>query len=590
MLKLFRMLRPYRWLIAGIFILLTAQSLGNLYLPELNANIINQGISLGDTAYILREGGIMLLVSLGLAGVSILATYLSSYSSMSFGRDMRSRIFRHVESFSQAEVDRFGAPSLITRCTNDAQQVQMLVHIGLTMMLAAPIMMIGGVIMATRQDRQLSILIAVIIPVMLVIIVLLLRRALPLFKSMQKRIDRVNLVMREKLSGVRVIRAFVRTGYETRRFDAANVDLADVGVKIGHLFAIVMPVMMLLFNLSTVAILWFGAKRVEAGMPIGNLTAFLTYVVQILMAVVMAVMMLVMAPRAIASGERIMAVLDTQPTIHDPASPRATLESRRGVLSFRDVGFRYPGAEDPVLCGISFETRPGETTAIVGSTGCGKSTLIQLIPRFYDATEGVIEMGGVDIRELALDDLRGRIGFVPQRAFLFRGSIADNLRDGRPDATDEEVLHALEVAQAIDFVKEMPDGPDTLIEQGGSNVSGGQRQRLAIARAVVRRPDVYIFDDPFSALDFTTEAALRAALHKETRDAAVIVVAQRISTVIHADRIVVLDEGSIAGIGTHRQLLETCDVYREIVLSQWSQEESEMPDGDVGSKTGEASV
>ena len=590
MLKLFRMLRPYRWLIAGIFILLTAQSLGNLYLPELNANIINQGISLGDTAYILREGGIMLLVSLGLAGVSILATYLSSYSSMSFGRDMRSRIFRHVESFSQAEVDRFGAPSLITRCTNDAQQVQMLVHIGLTMMLAAPIMMIGGVIMATRQDRQLSILIAVIIPVMLVIIVLLLRRALPLFKSMQKRIDRVNLVMREKLSGVRVIRAFVRTGYETRRFDAANVDLADVGVKIGHLFAIVMPVMMLLFNLSTVAILWFGAKRVEAGMPIGNLTAFLTYVVQILMAVVMAVMMLVMAPRAIASGERIMAVLDTQPTIHDPASPRATLESRRGVLSFRDVGFRYPGAEDPVLCGISFETRPGETTAIVGSTGCGKSTLIHLIPRFYDATEGVIEMGGVDIRELALDDLRGRIGFVPQRAFLFRGSIADNLRDGRPDATDEEVLHALEVAQAIDFVKEMPDGPDTLIEQGGSNVSGGQRQRLAIARAVVRRPDVYIFDDPFSALDFTTEAALRAALHKETRDAAVIVVAQRISTVIHADRIVVLDEGSIAGIGTHRQLLETCDVYREIVLSQWSQEESEMPDGDVGSKTGEASV
>lgn len=590
MLKLFRMLRPYRWLIAGIFILLTAQSLGNLYLPELNANIINQGISRGDTAYILREGGIMLLVSLGLAGVSILATYLSSYSSMSFGRDMRSRIFRHVESFSQAEVDRFGAPSLITRCTNDAQQVQMLVHIGLTMMLAAPIMMIGGVIMATRQDRQLSILIAVIIPVMLVIIVLLLRRALPLFKSMQKRIDRVNLVMREKLSGVRVIRAFVRTGYETRRFDAANVDLADVGVKIGHLFAIVMPVMMLLFNLSTVAILWFGAKRVEAGMPIGNLTAFLTYVVQILMAVVMAVMMLVMAPRAIASGERIMAVLDTQPTIHDPASPRVTLESRRGVLSFRDVGFRYPGAEDPVLCGISFETRPGETTAIVGSTGCGKSTLIHLIPRFYDATEGVIEMGGVDIRELALDDLRGRIGFVPQRAFLFRGSIADNLRDGRPDATDEEVLHALEVAQAIGFVKEMPDGPDTLIEQGGSNVSGGQRQRLAIARAVVRRPDVYIFDDSFSALDFTTEAALRAALHKETRDAAVIVVAQRISTVIHADRIVVLDEGSIAGIGTHRQLLETCDVYREIVLSQWSQEESEMPDEDVGSKTGEASI
>ncbi len=587
MFKLFRMLKPNRWRIALVFVLLTAQSLANLYLPDLNAEIINTGIAQGDTGFILRKGGVMLLVSLALAGVSIFATYLSSFTSMSFGRDLRSRVFRHVESFSQAEIDRFGAPSLITRGTNDVQQVTMLVHIALTMMLGAPIMMIGGVVMALRQDVRLTSLIAVVLPVMLIVIGLLIRRALPLFKSMQKRIDRVNRVMREKLSGVRVIRAFVRTTYETARFDEANRDLTEVGVRIGHLFAIIMPVMMLLFNLTSVAILWFGSKRVEAGMPIGNLTAFLTYVIQILMAVIMAVMMLVMAPRAVASGERINEVLEVRPTIHDPEKPVVPSPENRGTLAFHGVGFRYPGAEDPVLCDIGFTSRPGEVTAIVGSTGCGKSTLINLIPRFYDATEGSIELDGVDIRQLGLADLRSRIGFVPQRAFLFRGSIADNIRDGRPDASDDEVLHALEVAQAADFVRQMPDGIASEIEQGGTNVSGGQRQRIAIARAVVRRPEVYIFDDSFSALDFRTEADLRSALRRETRDATVLIVAQRISTVLHADRIIVLDEGAIAGMGTHQQLLATCAVYQEIVSSQWNKKESDDSLEPAGTMTGE---
>lgn len=577
MFKLFRMLRPYGVRIVLVLLLLTAQSVANLYLPELNADIINFGISTGDTEYILLKGGAMLLVSLGLTGVSIAATYLSAFTSMSFGRELRARVFRHVESFSQAELDRFSAPSLITRCTNDVQQVQMLVHIGLTMMASAPIMMIGGVVMALRQDRSLSALIAVVIPVMLLAIGLVLRHALPLFKTMQKRIDRVNLVLREKLGGVRVIRAFVRTDLERKRFDIANAELADVGIRIGRMFAVIMPLMMLLFNLTSVAIIWFGSKRVEAGMPIGNLTAFLTYVVQILMAVIMAVMMLIMAPRAVASGDRIREVLDVAPTIHSPDAPRQPIGGMRGSLAFRGVGFRYPGAEDPVLCGIGFESHPGEVTAIVGSTGCGKSTLVHLIPRFYDVTEGSVEIGGTDIRELALDDLRARIGFVPQRAFLFRGSVADNVRDGRPGATDEEVRHALRIAQALPFIEEMEGGLDAPIEQGGTNVSGGQRQRLAIARAIVRRPEVYVFDDCFSALDFRTESALREALRDETRDATVIIVAQRISTVLHADRIIVLDEGSVAGIGTHRELLDTCEVYREIVSSQFSKDELGQP-------------
>lgn len=585
MFELFRMLRPYGWRIALVTVLLTGQSIANLYLPDLNADIINNGIARGDTDYILLKGGAMLLVSLGLACVSVLATYFSAFTSMSFGRDMRARLFRHVESFSQAELDRFGAPSLITRCTNDVQQVQMLVHTSLTMMMSAPIMMIGGVIMALRQDRQLSLLIAVVIPVMLVAIGLVLRHALPLFKTMQARIDRVNLVMREKLSGVRVIRAFVRTSLERRRFDDANRDLSDVGIRIGRMFAVIMPLMMLLFNLTSVAIIWFGAKRVDAGMPIGNLTAFLTYVVQILMSVVMAVMMLVMAPRAVASGERIRDVLHAVPTVHSPDSPVVPAVDMRGHLAFRTVGFRYPGAEEPVLCDISFVSKPGEITAVVGSTGCGKSTLIQLIPRFYDVTDGVVEIGGRDIRSLALDDLRARIGYVPQRAFLFRGSVADNVRDGRPEATDEEIRDALRIAQARTFVEEMEGGLDAPIEQGGTNVSGGQRQRLAIARAIVRRPEIYIFDDSFSALDFATEAALRKALRAEIRDATVVIVAQRISTVLHADRILVLDEGSIAGIGTHRELMVSCEVYREIVASQFS-----GGDPDAAPRLGEVTV
>lgn len=576
MLVLLKMLRPHRWRIALITVLLTAQSIANLYLPDLNADIINNGIASGDTGYILRKGGAMLLVSLVLAVIAGLATYLSSFTSMSFGRDLRSRLFRHVESFSQAEMDRFGAPTLITRSTNDVQQVQMLVHTGLTMMMSAPIMMVGGVVMALRQDRRLSLLIAIVIPVMLVAIWLVLRHALPLFKTMQARIDRVNLIMREKLNGVRVIRAFVRTALERRRFDLANHDLADVGIRIGRMFAVIMPLMMLLFNLTSVAIIWFGAGRVDAGMPIGNLTAFLTYVVQILMSVVMAVVMLVMAPRAAASGERIREVLDAQPTVRDPRQPGVPSSETRGHLAFRAAGFSYPGAEQPVLRDISFVSRRGETTAIVGSTGCGKSTLVQLIARFYDVSEGAVELDGLDVRAYALADLRARIGYVPQRAFLFRGSVADNLRDGRPDASDDEIRHALAVAQALDFVEAMEGGFDAPIEQGGINVSGGQRQRLAIARALVRQPEVYVFDDSFSALDYTTEAALRQALRAETRDATVIIVASRISTVLHADRILVLNEGTLAGVGTHRELMADCAVYREIVASQFSDEDPEV--------------
>ncbi len=405
---------------------------------------------------------------------------------------------------------------------------------------------------------------------MLVAIWLVLRHALPLFKTMQARIDRVNLVMREKLNGVRVIRAFVRTASERERFDRANHDLADVGIRIGRMFAVIMPLMMFLFNLTSVAIIWFGAERVDAGMPIGNLTAFLTYVVQILMAVVMAVVMLVMAPRAAASGERIREVLDAQPLVQNPLQPRVPSSHTRGHLAFCAAGFRYPGAEQPVLRDISFVSCRGETTAIVGSTGCGKSTLVQLIARFYDVSTGSIELDGLDVRAYALEELRARIGYVPQRAFLFRGSVADNLRDGRADASEQDMRHALAVAQALDFVEAMEGGLDAPIEQGGVNVSGGQRQRLAIARAIIRRPEVFVFDDSFSALDYATEAALRQALHAETREATVILVAQRISTVLHADRILVLNEGTLAGVGTHRELMASCAVYREIVASQFT--------------------
>jgi ATP-binding cassette subfamily B multidrug efflux pump len=566
-------LRPYWKQITLIVGLLLVQAIANLYLPNLNADIINNGVAKGDAPYIMSVGGFMLGVTLLLGTASIVAVYWSSKTAMAFGRDVRGALFRKVQTFSQQEVNLFGAPSLITRNTNDVQQVQMVLFFMLNMMILAPITAVGGVIMALREDVPLSGVLVVILPFMAVVVGTLMTRALPLFKAMQVKIDRVNKVMREKLSGVRVIRAFVRTDYETERFDAANRDLTATALKVNRLLALMMPSLMIILNLSMVAIMWFGGLRIDSGgMPIGNLTAFLTYVMQILFSVMMATVMFVMVPRAAVSADRIQAVLDTVPSVNDPAIPVPTGDAK-GFLEFRDVEFRYPGAEDPVLHGISFSALPGEITAVIGSTGSGKSTLINLIPRLYDVTGGSITIDGVDIRELDRDDLWHRIGFIPQKAFLFSGTVASNLRYGDQEATDEQLWHALQVAQGKKFVSEMPEGLDATIAQGGTNVSGGQRQRLAIARALVKMPEVYVFDDSFSALDFKTDSKLRAALRKEITHATTIIVAQRVSTIMHADRIIVLDCGRIVGIGTHGELLKTCPTYGEIVYSQLTEEE-----------------
>ncbi|OGO57233.1 MAG: multidrug ABC transporter ATP-binding protein [Chloroflexi bacterium RBG_16_72_14] len=553
-------------------VLLLVQAIANLYLPELNADIINNGVAKGDTDYILRTGGFMLLVTFALAIAAVVSAYWSARTSMAFGRDVRSAIFRQVQTFSQVEVNQFGAASLITRNTNDVQQVQTVVLLSLNVMVSAPILTIGGVIMALRQDVPLTGILLVIIPIMAALIGFVMRRAIPLFGAMQLKLDRINLVMRETLAGIRVIRAFVRTRHEETRFDDASRDLMDTSLEVNRLFAITMPSLMAIMNLSTVAILWLGAYRVDGGgMPIGNLTAFLQYVIQILFAIMMATIMFVMVPRAAVSAGRIREGLDTEPAIHDPATPVSPL--RRGHVEFRDVEFRYPGAEEPVLRGISFTANPGETTAIVGGTGSGKSTLVNLVPRLYDVTAGAVLVDGVDVRAMARPDLWRRIGVIPQRAFLFGGTVASNLRYGDQHAADQALWRALDIAQGREFVEEMPERLEAPIAQGGTNVSGGQRQRLAIARALARNPDIYVFDDSFSALDFRTDARLRAALARELGEATVIIVAQRVGTILHADRIVVLDEGRIAGIGTHDQLMRTCETYREIVLSQVTEEE-----------------
>ncbi len=573
MIGLFRTyLRPYWPQLTLVVILLLVQAIANLYLPELNADIINNGVVRGDTDYIIRTGGFMLVVTFTLGIAAIVGVYWAAKTAMAFGRDLRSAIFRSVETFSQVEVNRFGAASLITRNTNDVQQIQMLVVIALTVIISAPILTIGGVIMALRQDVPLSALLLVIVPVMIAVIGIVVTRAMPLFRAMQKKVDRINLVMRETLAGVRVIRAFVRTRHEEERFDDASRDLMDTALRVNRLFAITMPALMAIMNLSSVAILWFGSMRVDSGgMPIGNLTAFLQYIIQILFSIMMAVIMFVMVPRAAVSADRIREVLDTVPSISDPPVPVSP--PRAGRVEFRDVEFRYPGAEEPVLRGISFEANPGETTAIVGSTGSGKSTLVNLIPRLYDATGGAVLMDGVDVRAMDRQDLWSRIGFIPQRAFLFSGTVGSNVRYGHEDASEDEVWRSLEIAQGRDFVEQMADRLEAPISQGGTNVSGGQRQRLAIARALAKRPEVYVFDDSFSALDFRTDARLRAALGRELGDATVIIVAQRVGTILHADRIVVLEDGGIAGIGTHDELMETSPTYREIVLSQVSAEE-----------------
>jgi len=561
-------LRTYWRKIVVIVLLVFVQAVASLYLPTLNADIINNGVVTGDTAYILRTGGIMLVVTLLFVLAAIVSVYYGSRVAMSLGRDVRAALFRRVETFSQAEVNRFGTPSLITRTTNDVQQVQMVVLMMLNLILLAPMMMIGGIIMSLRLNASLSSVVFVAIPILLAFIGLMVRAGLPLFTSMQARIDRVNQVTREVLSGIRVIRAFDRTRHEEERFRAANEDLTWTTLKVNRLFALMFPTVTIVLNLSTVAIMWFGGKQIAAGdMPIGDLTAFLTYIIQILFSVLMATIMFVMVPRAAASAERIQAVLETEPSIVDPVEPVRDVTAR-GRVEFRDVEFRYPHAEEPVLSGINLSIEPGETVAIIGSTGCGKSTLISLIPRFYDVTAGSVLVDGVDVRDFELKDLWRRIGLVPQKSFLFSGTVAGNLRQGDEDASDERVWHVLETAQGRDFVEEMPEGIEAEIAQGGANVSGGQRQRLAIARALAKRAAINIFDDSFSALDFTTDARLRTALKREMADTTQIIVAQRVGTIMHADKIVVLEDGTIAAMGTHDELLKTSDTYREIVASQ----------------------
>ena len=562
-------LRPYRIRLAVVIVLLLVQAVGQLWLPSLNADIIDHGVVTGDTGRILRTGGVMLLATLLLGACSIAGSYFAARVAMGLGRDLRAALFRRVQSFSLREVNTFGAPSLITRNTNDVQQVQTFIVMALTLMVSAPITMVGGVVMALRENVRLSGLLLVIVPVMVLVIAVVMARAIPLFRSVQRRIDRINHVLRENLTGIRVIRAFVRTRHEEERFARANADLTATMLTVARLFAVTIPAMMLIINSASIAIVWFGGHLVDSGdLGIGSMTAFLSYILQILFAVMMAVMSVAMVPRAAASAERVQEVLRTEPAV--VATPPAAARRPRstGTVEFRDAEFRYPGAQDPVLSHVTLAFPPGRTTAIVGGTGAGKTTLINLVPRLHDVTAGTVLVDGVDVREHDQRDLWRRMGVVPQRAFLFSGTVAANLRYGRDRATDDELWHALEVAQARQVVEELPGGLDAQIEQGGANLSGGQRQRLAIARALVRRPPIYLFDDSFSALDHTTDARLRTALRTDTADTTVIIVAQRISTVLGADRIVVLDEGTVVGVGTHEELVLGCGTYAEIVASQ----------------------
>ena len=575
MVKLFRKLRPFMMAVAAILILMLVQSLAELYLPTLMSDIVDTGIVKGDTNYILRVGGFMLLVAAGSALCSVIAGFLSAKVAAGFGRNLRSQVFARVESYSLREFDRIGTASLITRTTNDITQVQQVLIIMMRMMISAPMMSIGGIIMAVSKDATLSLIFVVVLPVLAGSIFLIAGKGIPLFKAMQVKLDKLNRVLRENLTGIRVIRAFNRQGHETKRFSEANGDLTDTAIKVNKLMAALMPIMMMVMNFTTVAIVWFGGLRVNNGdMQVGDMMAFIQYAMQIMFSLVMVSFMFIMIPRAEASAVRINEVLDIFPDIQDSLHDKKA-ENRKGYVEFRDVTFSYPGAEQPAISDISFKVNPGEVTAIIGGTGSGKTTLINLIPRFYDIDQdkGSVLVDGNDVRKMTQHDLRAKIGFVPQKAILFTGTIADNIRYGKNDATDGEVKQALEIAQAAEFIAGMPDGIYAEISQGGTNISGGQKQRLAIARALVRKPEIYVFDDTFSALDFKTDAQLRAALRHETADATVLIVAQRAATVMDADRIIVMDEGRIAGMGTHKDLLISCNIYREIVSSQLSEEE-----------------
>lgn len=573
MIRLFRYLKPFAIYVVAAVVFLFGQAMAELYLPTLMSDVVNNGMLKGDTSYIYKYGAAMLAVALASGFCAIVSSLLSAIVGVGLGRELRNNIFKRVESYSLHEFDKIGTASLITRTTNDITQVQTVVIMGMRFLIYSPIMCIGGIIMALSKDKNLTLVLAVSIPTLALIIGSLAAFVVPLFQQLQKKLDKLNLVLRENLIGIRVIRAFNRLDTEKQRFSDANKDLTDNSIKVNKIMAAMQPIMMLAMNLTTVSIIWFGGLRIGSGkMQLGDMMAFLQYAMQIMFSIIMVSVMYVMVPRAQASAQRINEVLDMEPEILDPENPEKA-DKERGFVEFKDVKFIYPGAEEPAIEGITFSAKPGEVTAIIGGTGSGKSTLISLIPRFYDVSGGSILVDGVDVRSMTQKELRAKIGFVPQSAILFSGTITENIRFGKQDATDEEVAAAAKTAQAYEFISGMKDGYESEISQGGTNVSGGQKQRLSIARALSRKPEIYIFDDSFSALDFKTDAKLRAALKKETGDATMILVAQRVSTVMDADRIIVIDDGKIMGMGRHRELLNTCEVYREIVASQLSEEE-----------------
>ncbi len=573
MLKLYRFLQPFKISVGAVLLLVFIQTLTELYLPTLMSDIVDVGIVNGDTNYILKIGGIMLLIAAGGTLCSIMASFLSAKTSVGFGRLLRSKVFTRVEDFSLQEFNQMGTATLITRTTNDINQIQTVTFMILRMMVSAPMMCIGGIIMALSKDKPLSLVLLVSIPIIAAVIAAIMSQAIPLFRLMQIKLDKLNLVLRENLTGIRVIRAFNRIDQERQRFTAANTDLTDNAIRVNKLMATMMPSMMLVMNFTIIAVIWFGSVRIDnGGMQVGSLMAFIQYAIQIMVSLIMLSMMFIMLPRAAASAVRIDEVLGIVPEIKD-AKQVKTPTHDKGWLEFKEVSFRFPGAEQAALSNISFTAGPGELTAIIGGTGSGKTTLINLIPRFYDVDRGAVLIDGIDVREMSQAELRARIGLVPQTAVLFTGTITDNIRYGKPDASEAEVRQAAQTAQAMEFISGMKNGFESVIEQGGINVSGGQKQRLSIARALVRKPRIYIFDDSFSALDFKTDARLRTALKKETADATVLIIAQRVTTVMDADRIIVLEDGQIAGMGNHKELLTTCEVYREIVYSQLSEEE-----------------
>ncbi|TNJ63118.1 ABC transporter ATP-binding protein [Paenibacillus hemerocallicola] len=573
MIRLFRFLKPYRYWVVAIVALMFLQSIAQLYLPTLMADIVDIGVMHGDTAYIITMGVVMLLVAAIGTLCNVTAGFLSSKTAAGFGKIVRGNVFSHVERFSLQEFDKFGTASMITRTTNDITQVQQVLFMLMRMFLSAPLMIVGGIVMAVSKDAKLSLVLVAVIPLLTGVIVFVASKGIPLFRSMQTKLDRLNLVLRENLTGIRVIRAFNRTDRERNRFGEANEDLTRTAIKVTRIMSVIFPIMLLLLNLSLVAIMWFGSIRIDLGfMQVGDLIAFTQYASQILFSLTMVSMMFMMIPRASASAVRINEVLNTSPSIADPAAVKKSAPSK-GSVEFQNVTFSYPGAEQPAVRNVSFTAETGEITAIIGGTGSGKSTLVNLLLRFYDVDGGSIRIDGADVRELSQESLRGMVGYVPQKASLFSGTVADNIRFGNEAATREQIEHAAVVAQAAEFISELKEGYDSHVSQGGTNFSGGQKQRLSIARALVRNPAIYVFDDSFSALDFKTDAKLRDALQAETSDATMLIVAQRVSTIMNADRIVVLDDGEVAGIGTHRELLDSCEVYREIVMSQLSEEE-----------------